>query len=355
MDHAFRGRGATANPGGRFERHRLSPFDDGWGTIEELVDEPGPQTEVRPDASRSVIAENDSPDIGFDRSINPYRGCEHGCIYCYARPFHGFLGLSSGLDFETKIFAKHDAAVLLRKELDRPSYQPKMIALGAATDPYQPVERRLRITRSILEVMAETRHPIGIVTKSASVVQDLDLLQAMAKDGLLRVHLSVTTLDAELARTMEPRCSSPKNRLRAIAVLADAGIPVGVNIAPIVPGLTDHEIEAIVAAAASAGADALFWTLVRLPYEVKGLFTSWLEAHRPARAARILSLIRQSRAGQLNDPKFGSRMKGQGVFAELIGKRIELAMARHGLSRRRPKLRTDLFRRPSSLRQLDLI
>ena len=355
MEQVHKGRGATINPVGRFERLEAAVVDDGWATIEELAHAPGPATEVRPDRSRSVIAHNDSPDIGFDLSINPYRGCEHGCIYCYARPFHAFLGLSSGLDFETKIFAKHDAAKLLRAELAKPGHRPQPIALGAATDPYQPVERRLRITRSILEVLAEARHPVGIVTKSAAVTRDIDVLSVLAKDQLVRVHISVTTLDPDLAREMEPRCSSPANRLRAIRALADAGIPVGVNVAPVIPGLTDHEIEAIVAAAAKAGADALFWTLVRLPYEVKDLFAAWLDAHRPGRAAHVLSLIRQARGGKLNDPEFGSRMKGQGVFAQLIARRVERARARNGLQRRRMKLRTDLFRPPSVDGQLSLL
>ncbi|WP_035485668.1 PA0069 family radical SAM protein [Geminicoccus roseus] len=355
MQQVHKGRGATLNPAGRFERHGQEIVDDGWGTIEEVMAAPGPATTVQPDRSRTVIARNDSPDIGFDASINPYRGCEHGCIYCYARPFHAFLGLSSGTDFETRIFAKNDAAKMLRAELARPGYRPEPIALGAATDPYQPVERRLRITRSILEVLADARHPVGIVTKSAGVVQDIDLLQRLAGDGLVRVQISVTTLDPELALAMEPRCSAPANRLRAIRTLAAAGIPVGVNVAPVIPGLTDTEIEAIVARAAEAGADAVFWTMVRLPFEVKDLFRAWLETHRPGRAEHVLSLIRQARGGRLNDPDFGSRMRGEGPYARLIADRFRLAMVRYGLARRRmPPMRVDLFRPPEPSGQLSL-
>ncbi len=354
MQQVFKGRGATSNPPGRFERLAREEVDDGWNTLEEGMREPGPETEVRPDRSRSIVAENRSPDIGFDRSINPYRGCEHGCIYCYARPYHAFLGLSSGIDFETRIFAKHDAAALLRAELAQPHYRPQPIALGTATDPYQPVERRLRITRSILEVLAEARHPVGIVTKSAAVVADIDVLGRLAADGLVRVQMSVTTLDPDLARAMEPRCSSPANRLRAIGRLAEAGIPVGVNVAPVIPGLTDREIEAIIAAAASAGADAAFWTMVRLPFEVKELFEAWLQAHRPGQARHVLSLIRQARGGRLNDPDFGSRMRGEGPFARMIADRFRLAMARHGLGKRQMPMRTDLFRRPMAGGQLSL-
>lgn len=354
MHRVQKGRGATLNPHGRFERHERQLVDDGWSILEELATEAAAATEVLPDRSRSLVARNQSPDIGFDRSINPYRGCEHGCIYCYARPYHAFLGLSSGLDFETKIFAKHDAAGLLRAELAEPSYVPQPIALGAATDPYQPVERRLRITRAVLEVLAEARHPVGIVTKSAAVVQDVDVLQRLARDGLVRVQMSVTTLDGELARAMEPRCTVPARRLDAIRLLREAGVPVGVNVAPVVPGLTDHEIEAIVAAAAAAGADNAFWTMVRLPGDVKLLFEDWLRLHRPERAEHVLSLIRQVRGGKLNDPDFGSRMRGEGSYALLIAQRFKLAMRRHGLGQREMPMRTDLFRRPDVTGQFSL-
>jgi DNA repair photolyase len=329
--------------------------DDGWETLDEVMQESSPGTEVLPDRTRSIIAQNDSPDIGFDFSINPYRGCEHGCIYCYARPLHSFLGLSSGIDFETKIFAKHDGAELLRAELAHPRYIPKSIALGAATDPYQPIERRLRITRSILEVLADARHPVGIVTKSAAVVEDIDVLARLAEHGLVRVQMSVTTLDARLARAMEPRCSTPANRLAAIRSLAAAGIPVGVNVAPVIPGLTDHEIEAILEAAAKAGADNAFWTMVRLPYDVKELFEKWMHVHYPGRAEHVLSLIRQARGGKLNDPNFGSRMRGEGPSAQLIARRFRVAMAKHGLVRRQMPMRTDLFVKPRKDGQLRLL
>ena len=354
MQHISKGRGATLNLPGRFERHERQQVDDGWSILDELTAEPGAATEVLPDRSRSLLAYNQSPDIGFDRSINPYRGCEHGCIYCYARPYHAFLGLSSGLDFETKIFAKYDAADVLRAELADPSYVPQPIALGAATDPYQPVERRLRITRSVLELLAEARHPVGIVTKSAAVVRDVDVLQRLARDGLVRVQISVTTLDGDLARAMEPRCTVPARRLDAIRALHEAGVPVGVNVAPVIPGLTDHEIETIVAAAAAAGADNAFWTMVRLPGDVKLLFEDWLRLHRPDRTAHVLSLIRQVRGGKLNDPDFGSRMRGEGTFAQVIARRFQLAMKRHGLGRREMPMRTDLFRRPDMTGQLSL-
>ena len=354
MQRVHRGRGATFNPKSRFDRLDAAAADDGWGVLDELMAAPSPATRVEPDHSRTIIARNDSPDIGFDRSINPYRGCEHGCIYCYARPFHGHLGLSSGIDFETRIFAKHDAATLLRAELAKPGYVPRTIAIGTATDPYQPVERRLQITRSVIEVLGETRHPFGIVTKSAAVLRDLDLLGGIAAQGLARVTISVTSLDLELMRTLEPRCSTPAGRLAAIRGLAGAGVPVGVNVAPIIPGLNDHELERILAAAAAAGATRAAWTMVRLPFEVKELFAAWLDQHLPDRAARILSLIRQVRDGRLNDPGFGSRMRGAGPLALLIARRFEVAAGRLGLLARQPGLRTDLFRPPRTDGQLTL-
>ena len=350
-----RGRGATCNPAGRFERLAREAFDDGWGSLAELAAEPPPATEVRPDAARTVITRNDSPDIGFDRTINPYRGCEHGCIYCYARPSHGYLGLSSGLDFETKIFAKHDAAQLLRRELARPGYRPDVLVLGSNTDPYQPIERRLAITRSILECLLETRHPFAITTKGAGILRDLDLLREAARLGLVRVAVSVTTLDAGLARRMEPRAAAPHRRLEVIAALAEAGVPVGANLAPLIPGLNDHEIERVAEAVARAGAQQLDWVLLRLPYEVKGLFAAWLQAHVPHRAARVLSLVRACRSGRLNDPRFGHRMRGEGPLAELLARRIDLARRRFGLDAPRPVLRTDRFRPPSLDGQLALL
>ena len=307
-----------------------------------------------PDPARTIIAHNDSPDIPFDQSINPYRGCEHGCVYCYARPSHAYLGLSAGLDFETKIFVKHEAAVLLRQELARPGYVCKPISLGANTDPYQPLERRLRITRQVLEVLAEARHPVGIVTKSALVTRDIDLLAPMARDGLARVYVSITTLDAEIARTLEPRAAAPHRRLAAVRELAAAGITTGVMVAPIIPALTDHEIEPILAAAAARvpPAPATSWSACR--YEVKDLLAAWLDAHFPGRAAHVLSLIRQCRDGRLNDPEFGSRMRGAGPFAELIRQRFRQASRRHGFDRRQMPQRTDLFRPPRLDGQMEL-
>ena len=347
LEGGHKGRGATLNPAGRFERLAGEAADDGWGSLEELAADPSPRTEVLVDRARTVIARNESPDIPFDRSVNPYRGCEHGCVYCYARPSHGYLGLSAGLDFETRIFVKPDAARLLRAELARPGYACRPIALGSNTDPYQPLEKRLRATRAILEVLAEARHPVGIVTKSALVCRDLDLLAPMARAGLANVHVSVTTLDRGLARTLEPRASSPARRLAAIGALAAAGVPTGVMVAPVIPGLTDAGIEAVLEAAAAAGAASAGWVLLRLPHEVKELFAAWLERHAPLRARRVLSLVRQTRGGRLNDPAFGSRMRGTGVHAELLAQRFRKACARLGLDRRAMPQRTDLFRSPA--------
>lgn len=358
LERAHKGRGATLNPAGRFERERRGSVDDGWGSLEELAAQPSPRTEILEDASRRVIAANDSPDLPFERSVNPYRGCEHGCAYCYARPSHAYWGLSPGLDFETRIVAKRDAAALLRRELARPGYVPRAIALGSNTDPYQPVEGRLRITRGILEVLAEARHPVGVVTKSARVLRDLDLLGRLARDGLVRVDVSLATLDRELARDLEPRACAPHRRLEAIRGLAEAGVPAGVIVAPVIPGLNDHEIEAVVAAAAAAGATGAGSTLLRLPGEVKEIFSAWLAEHRPGRAARILSLIRQCRERRLDDPDFGSRMRGTGPVAELIRRRFRLACERHGLGRRPHPGRADLFRPPrddGGGRQLSLL
>ena len=317
-ERVHKGRGATRNPDGRFERLTRVAQDDGWGSLEQLADDPAPRTEALPDQARTIIAHNNSPDIPFDQSINPYRGCEHGCVYCYARPSHAHLGLSAGLDFETKIFVKAEAATLLKQELARPGYVCKPISLGANTDPYQPLERRLQITRRVLEVLAEARHPVGIVTKSHLVTRDIDILRVMARDGLARVYLSVTSLDDRIARTLEPRAAAPHRRLAAVRELAAAGITTGVMVAPIIPALTDPEIETILAAAADAGAASAGYVLIRLPHEVKELFQAWLDAHCPARARHVLSLIRQCRDGRLNDPDFGSRMRGDGVFAQLI-------------------------------------
>jgi DNA repair photolyase len=350
---AHKGRGATLNPDARFERHRRDAVDDGWGSLEELAADPAPATQALPDRARTILARNDSPDVPFDVSINPYRGCEHGCVYCYARPSHAHLGLSPGLDFETRIFVKHEAAALLRRELARPGYVCRPISLGANTDPYQPLERRLRITRQVLEVLAETRHPVGIVTKSALVTRDIDLLAPMARQGLARVYVSVTTLDPEIARTLEPRASAPHRRLAAVRELSAAGVTTGVMVAPVIPALTDHEIEPILAAAA-AGASSAGWVLLRLPHEVKDLMAAWLEAHRPLRAAHVLSVVRQTRDGRLNDPEFGSRMRGSGAYAQLLRQRFQNAARRHGFDRRQMPQRTDLFRPPWEGGQMEL-
>ena len=352
---ARKGRGATLNPGGRFERLQHEIVDDGWSTIDELAEEPGPATEILVDRSHTIISRNDSPDIPFDLSINPYRGCEHGCIYCYARPSHAYWGLSPGLDFETRIFTKPDAADLLRRELARPGYVCRPISLGTNTDCYQPLERRLRTTRAILEVLAEARHPVGLVTKSALVLRDLDLLAPMARDGLARVYLSITTLNRELACTLEPRAAAPHRRLEVVRMLAAAGVPAGVMTAPIIPALNDHEIEAILEHAAAAGAISAGYVLLRLPHEVKELFQAWLKEHHPERAGHILSLIRQCRAGRLNDPDFGSRMRGEGAYAQLIAQRFKKACRRLGLNQgRMMPQRTDLFRPPRTDGQLSL-
>jgi DNA repair photolyase len=358
---ARKGRGAVSNPEGRFETAQRVVVDDGWsrppaGDADgEDDDAPPLATTLTVDASRTIIARNDSPDIPFTQSINPYRGCEHGCIYCYARPSHGYLGLSTGLDFETKLFFKPDAAKLLRAELARKAYRPSAIALGSNTDPYQPVEKRLRITRAILEVLAEHEHPFTIVTKSALVTRDLDILAPMAAKRLTKVFVSVTTLDRELARTMEPRASTPARRLAAIGELAAAGVHVGVMTAPIIPALTDHELERLLEAAAAAGAVSAGYTILRLPFEIKDLFREWLEKHQPLRAEHVLSRVMQIRGGKLNDPNFGSRMRGQGLDAELIARRFRLACGKLGLNKNDWSLDLTRFRVPEASRpQLSL-
>ena len=345
MRDVRKGRGAASNRSGRYERHLREAFDDGWGTVDEA--QTPLRTEVRPDASRKVITRNDSPDIGFDRSINVYRGCEHGCVYCYARPTHAYLGLSPGQDFESRIFAKYDAPAQLERELARPGYQCRMIALGTNTDPYQPLERRLALTRGILEVLDRYDHPVGIVTKSALVTRDVDILSRMAERRLATVSLSVTTMDRDIARTMEPRASTPAKRIEAMSTLRAARVPVGVIVAPIVPGLTDHEIESILEAASKAGADRAGYVVLRLPLEVRELFLEWLSVHAPNKAKRVVSLLQGMRAGRLNDPNFGSRMSGSGPYAELIAARFDAAARRLGLERRGPTLDTGRFRPPS--------
>jgi DNA repair photolyase len=338
-----RGRGARSNETGRHQRLKHHVMDDGWESLAEL---PAPKTAVTLEAARTIITRNRSPDISFDRSINPYQGCEHGCSYCYARPSHANFGLSPGLDFESKLFAKTNAAELLRKELAAPGYQPATIALGANTDPYQPIERRYRITRQVLEVLAEYGHPVGIVTKSALVVRDLDILKAMAERGLVKVAISVTSLDPRLARAMEPRASMPAKRLQAMELLSSAGVPTTVMVAPVVPALNDSEIEAILKSAAAAGAGEAGYVLLRLPLEVRDIFREWLASEFPDRAAHVLSLIRSMRQGKDYDATWGRRQTGIGPYAWSIGRRFEIACRRLGLNRRKLKLSTDQFRRP---------
>ena len=339
---------------GASRRSRAKTFDDGWER--PLAEEPSrPRTTVTHERARSIITRNDSPDVPFTFSINPYRGCEHGCIYCYARPSHAYLDLSPGLDFETRLFAKVNAAELLREELRRPGHRCEPIAIGVNTDAYQPVERELRITRRILEVLAECDHPCTLVTKNALIERDLDLLVPMAQKNLVQAFVSVTTLDHALARRMEPRASAPRRRLEAIHNLAAAGVPVGVMVAPVIPILTDAGVEAVLEAAAHAGAESAGYVLMRLPWELKDLFKDWLEHHFPLKAAHVMSRVRQMRGGRENDPSFGSRMRGEGLLAELLERRFALACARLGLNReRRRPLDVSRFRPSRSGPQLDL-
>jgi len=327
---SLKGRGAVSNPEGRFESLAVEPVEDGWPGDGEN-ETPGLPTELIPDTSRTVISRNDSPDVPFDQSVNPYRGCEHGCIYCYARPSHAWLGMSPGLDFETRILYKPRAADLLRQELGRRSYRCQVLALGSNTDPYQPAERRLGITRGLLEVLAECDHPVSVVTKGSLIERDLDLLSAMAEKNLASAMISVTTLDDSLKRIMEPRTAAPARRLATIRALADAGMPVGVLVAPVIPAINDHEIEAILEAAAAAGADSAAHILLRLPHEVAGLFREWLAEHFSDRSGRVLSLLRAARGGRDNDPRFGARMTGEGPWADLVRRRFETACKRIGL------------------------
>ncbi|MER9653967.1 PA0069 family radical SAM protein [Mesorhizobium sp. M0152] len=335
-----RGRSAGINPSGRFEPVSRHVFDDGWNSLEEL---PPFKTEVQVEKPRTIITRNESPDISFDRSINPYRGCEHGCVYCFARPTHSFMGLSPGLDFESKLFAKPDAARLLDKELSKDGYQPRTIAIGTNTDPYQPIEKQYRIMREILEVLEARGHPVGIVTKSALVTRDIDILSRMAERGLAKVALSVTTLDRMLARTMEPRASTPTKRLEAIRQLSDAGIPASVMVAPIIPGLTDQEMERILDSARAAGAREAGYVVLRLPLEVSPIFKDWLLRHYPDRYRHVMSLIRSMRDGKDYDSEWGKRMKGAGPYAWQIGRRFEITAKRLGLNAERRTLRTDQF------------
>ncbi|KQT54732.1 radical SAM protein [Aureimonas sp. Leaf454] len=340
-----RGRGAATNVSGRYEPFARSAYDDGWNSLDDL---PAFRTDVQVEKPRTIITKNASPDISFDRSVNPYRGCEHGCVYCFARPSHAYMGLSSGLDFETKLFAKPNAAQLLEAELSKPGYEPRSIAIGTNTDPYQPIEKSWGIMREILEVLEAADHPVGIVTKSALVTRDIDILSRMAKKGLAKVALSVTTLDRTLARAMEPRAATPAKRIDAVRALTEAGIPTMVMTAPIIPGLNDHEIEKLLEAAEAAGAREAGYVLLRLPLEVSPLFKEWLLRHYPNRYRHVISLLRQMRDGKDYDAEWGKRMKGTGPYAFQIKRRFELAAKRLGLNETRAKLRTDLFRAPKS-------
>ncbi|WP_327205996.1 PA0069 family radical SAM protein [Rhizobium beringeri] len=335
-----RGRGAGLNPTGRFEALQRETVDDGWQTWEEL---PPFKTEVQVEKPRTAITRNESPDLSFDRSINPYRGCEHGCIYCFARPTHAYMGLSAGLDFETKLFAKPDAAKLLERELAKPGYKVRAIAIGTNTDPYQPIEKEWRIMRGILEVLNKANHPVSIVTKSGMILRDLDILQEMAAKNLVRVGISVTTLDRKLARTMEPRAATPPRRLETIRTLAEAGIQTAVMAAPLIPALNDHELERILESAKAAGAAEASYVILRLPLEVSPLFRDWLLQHYPDRYRHVMSLVRSMRGGKDYDAEFGKRMKGAGPYAWQIARRFEMAARRFGLTRRSVPLRDDLF------------
>jgi DNA repair photolyase len=343
---SLKGRGALSNPAVRFEATSVEKTDDGWQAEEVATSLP---EIVLPDRAKSVITTNSSPDVGFEQSINPYRGCSHGCVYCFARPTHAYLGLSPGLDFETHLFYKDNAVQLLRAELSKRSYQCKPIALGINTDGWQPLERRMMVTRSILAVLAECRHPVSIVTKSTLILRDLDLLQDLARERLVSVMVSITSLDARIKRTLEPRAAAPQARLKVIEQLSAAGVPVGVLVAPVIPALTDHEMEQILEAAQNAGATSAGYVLLRLPHEVKDLFREWLAEHYPDRATHVMSLINQSRGGKDYQSEFGTRMVGTGVFAQLLRARFEIAKRRFGLKKaeHRHELRTDLFRPPA--------
>ncbi len=338
-----KGRAATTNPPVRFDRQDRVRESDGWDIQEDL---PPLRTEVTTERPRSAITRNTSPDLAFDRSVNPYRGCEHGCIYCYARPGHAFLGLSAGLDFETRLVARPDLPMVLESELRRPSYRPEVLAIGTYTDPYQPIEKDRQIMRRTLEVLRDFRHPVAVVTKGTLIERDIDILSELARDGLVRVGISVTTLDPAVSRAMEPRVPAPARRIATIRRLAEAGIPVRVMVSPVVPALTDHELEAILTAAAEAGAKAASYIALRLPREVAPLFRDWLAEHFPDRAERVLGRLRDLHGGAEYDATFGKRMTGQGKWAELLAQRYKLAARRLGLERHLPPLRTDLFTPP---------
>lgn len=339
-----KGRGALSNGEGRFERHRREAIDDGW----EAPEAPDVlRTEVQIERPRSIISRNNSPDLSFDRSINPYRGCEHGCVYCFARPSHGYLGFSAGLDFETKLIARPDAPLQLAKELSRRKYTPMAIAIGTNTDPYQPIENKYEIMRDCLQVLSDFNHPVTIATKGVLIERDLDILEDMAARGLARVGMTLTTLDDRLSRSLEPRVPRPARRLKTIERCAERGIPVRLMVSPVIPGLTCHEIEKIVAAAAGAGATAATWAMLRLPFEVSELFQEWLAEFAPDRFDRVMSKLREMHGGKTYDAEWGKRMRGEGVYAEMIANRMALAVRRNGLALRPPELRTDLFRVPA--------
>lgn len=339
-----KGRGARSNTSGRYERQAVEAFDDGW-THEDA--EPAKiATTATAETARRIITRNDSPDVGFDASINPYRGCEHGCIYCYARPAHAYMGLSPGLDFETQLFFKPDAGRLLAAELSRPRYVPKVIHIGGNTDPYQPVERRLGVTRAVLETLQRFAHPFSIISKSALIQRDLDILAPMAAERLARVAISITSLDRRLARSMEPRAATPERRLGAVRALGAAGVPVTVMFAPVIPGLNDHELEGVLEASAAAGARGAGYVALRLPLEIADLFQEWLASDQPDRARRVMSLVRQMRGGKVYDSAFGQRMKGEGPIGELIGQRFKAAKRRYGLDRPSVDLDLSKFRVP---------
>lgn len=353
MVEAAKGRGARSNTSGRFESESVEAFDDGWTSADDGV--PPLRTTLTPEHARTIITKNTSPDINFDRSINPYKGCEHGCIYCYARPSHAFMGLSPGLDFESRLFFKPEAARLLEQELSKPRYVCKRIHIGGNTDPYQPVERELKSTRAILEVMQRFRQPFSVITKSVLIARDADILGAMGRAGLASACVSITTLDRGLARAMEPRASTPARRLEAIARLSDAGCPVTVGFAPVIPGLNDHELESVLEAASKAGATSAMYVTLRLPLEIKDLFREWLADARPDRADRVMSLIRQTRGGRDYDPDWTQRMKGTGPVSELIAVRFRAAMRRYGLDAPRTPLDETQFRVPADMKkQMDL-
>ena len=344
----LKGRGTASSIEHRFTKQASESYDDGWGTLEQAAQEEhlAPATQIVEERAKSILSSNDSPDISFDLSVNPYRGCEHGCVYCFARPTHSYLNMSPGLDFETRIIAKVNAAERLREAFASRSYEPLLLNIGSATDAYQPVERRLRITRSVIEVLAECRHPFSLVTKSSGIERDLDLIAPMAVQRLAAVYVSVTSLDAGLSRILEPRAASPQRRLQTISALAKAGVPVGVSVSPVIPFINEPELERILEAAAEAGATTAFSVVLRLPWEVNPLFQHWLDQHFPERAARVMARVREMRGGRDYDAKFGTRMKGEGVWAQLLNQRFHKACARFGLNRQRVELDLTQFIKP---------